>query len=259
MQEDLDKAFNNLSLDEQSTFIVSNILNNKNFIRMHNYIKRNYSHSYLQGEELIKHKLKVNNYRLKKLLFNELNTYEKAVDKCLAKQSRYKDIVYKVYDAQRNIEEYCKSKYINGDPEILDVVVDSYNSTEGTIYEYGGERSGFDDQTLKTAVIILLKNPYLDEKIKNSKEYKEFYDEFINEDSNINIDINDIKYNEDDINSEEDRLTNDDDNNTEDSDNTEGYDDSDSTEGYDDSDSTEGYDNTEGYDDSDSTEGYEEP
>ena len=46
MQKELDKAFNKLSLDEQSTFIVSNIINNKDFIKMHNYIKRNYSHCF---------------------------------------------------------------------------------------------------------------------------------------------------------------------------------------------------------------------
>jgi hypothetical protein len=186
MQEDLNTAFNKLSLDEQSKFLIANILNNKNFVKIHNFIKNNYYNYFLEGEELIKHKLKMYNDRITKNIYNELQRYERAVDKCLVEQSRYKDIVYWVYDAKNDIEYYCKSKYINGDDNLLEKLVDYYNNTEGTISDYGGERSGWDDQTLKNAIRILLKNPYLDEKIKNTKEYKEYYEEFINNDDNNN-------------------------------------------------------------------------
>jgi hypothetical protein len=219
MQE-LNKEFAKLSLDEQSKFIITNILNNENFNKMHSFIKNNYYNYFLEGEELIKHKLKINNERLAKCINNELNRYEKAVDKCLSNQSRYKDIVYWVYDAQQNIEAYCKSKYINGDDNLLENIVDCYNDTEGTIYQYGGEKSGDQDQTLKNAIRILLNNPYLDEKIKNTPEYKEYYDEFITDClDEVDYDENDINEdNNEDNNEEEDEEEEDDEDNDEDDD-----------------------------------------
>jgi hypothetical protein len=200
MQEDLNTAFNKLSLDEQSKFLIANILNNKNFVKIHNFIKNNYYNYFLEGEELIKHKLKMYNDRITKNIYKELSRYERAVDKCLVEQSRYKDIVYWVYDAKNDLEYYCKSKYINGDEKLLERIVDCYNNTEGTIYDYGGEKSGMDDQTLKKAIRILLKNPYLDEKIKNTKEYKEYYEEFINNDEDEDKD--EVEYGKNDINIE---------------------------------------------------------
>jgi hypothetical protein len=201
MQEDLYNAFNKLSLDEQSKFIITNILNNNNFTKMHNFIKNNYYNYYMEGEELIKHELKIKNDKLTKSIYNELERYERAVDKCMVDQSRYKDIVYYVYDAQQDIEEYCKSQYINGDNTLLETIVDCCNDTQGTIYSYGGETSGDQDQTLKNAIRILLKNPYLDEKIKNSEEYKEYYEEFINEDKTEGSD--EVEYGKNDIKIEE--------------------------------------------------------
>ncbi len=202
LNKDLNTAFNKLSIDEQSKFLIINILNNKNFGKIHNIIKENYNHYIFEGEELIKYKYELNNKRLVQCIYKELARYERAVDKCLVEQSRYKDIVYWVYDAKQDIEYYCKSKYINGDDNLLEKIVDYYNNTEGTICDYGGETSGWDDQTLKNAIRILLKNPYLDEKIKNTKEYKEYYEEFINNDDN-NEDNNDkdteTEYNDNEI------------------------------------------------------------
>jgi hypothetical protein len=197
LNKDLNTAFNKLSIDEQSKFLIINILNNKIFGKIHNIIKENYNHYIFEGEELIKYKYELNNKRLVQCIYKELARYERAVDKCLVEQSRYKDIVYWVYDAKQDIEYYCKSKYINGDDNLLEKIVDYYNNTEGTISDYGGERSGWDDQTLKNAIRILLKNPYLDEKIKNTKEYKEYYDEFIND--NDNDEDNDKEYNDNEI------------------------------------------------------------
>jgi hypothetical protein len=199
MQEDLNKVFNKLSLVEQTKFIITNILTNNTFTKMHDFIKNNYYNYFLEGEELIKHKLKINNDRLTKNIYNELQAYEKAVDKCMVNQSRYKDIVYWVYDAQQDIENYCKSKYINGDKDLLENLVNCYNDTEGTIAEYGGEREGDQDQTLKKAVRILLKNPYLDETVKNTEEYKEYYEEFINQEENNKDGLDDVEYGKNDI------------------------------------------------------------
>jgi len=203
MQEELNTAFNKLSLDEQSKFLITNILNNKTFEKIHNIIKENYNHYIFEGEELIKYKYELNNKRLVQCIYKELARYERAVDKCLVEQSRYKDIVYWVYDAKQDIEYYCKSKYINGDDNLLEKVVDYYNNTEGTICDYGGERSGMDDQTLKNAIRILLKNPYLDEKIKNTKEYQEYYEEFINNNEDEDKDNDDNEYNDNEIDADD--------------------------------------------------------
>jgi hypothetical protein len=224
--EDLNNLFNKLSLEEQSKFIITNILNNKNFVKIHDLIKNNYYNYFLEGEELIKHKLKINNDKIAKNICNELIRYEKAVDKCLSNQSRYDDIVYWVYDAQQDIERYCKSKYINGDKDLLEKIVDCYNDTEGTIYQYGGEKSGDEDQTLKNAIKILLNNPYLDENIKNSEKYKEYYEEFINgndddedeEDNNDNNNYNDDDDDDDDDDNEDDDEDDNEDDNEDDDD-----------------------------------------
>jgi hypothetical protein len=192
MQDELNK----LTINERRKCIITNILNDTYFYKIHNSIKDNYCEYIYENEELIKYKLEINNKRNIKNIYNELVKYESAVDKCLADQSHYKDIVYWVYSAQQNIEEYCKSKYINGNKDLLDDIVDYYHNTLNTIYNYGGERSGDEDQTLKEQIKILLNNPYLDKDIKNSKEYKEYYKEFIND---INCNNDDINYNDKDI------------------------------------------------------------
>lgn len=185
--EELNNLFNKLSLEEQSKFIITNILNNNKFNKVHDVIKNTYYDYYLEGDELIKHKLKLKNEKNIKNINSELAKYERAVDKCLSNQSRYKDIVYWVYDAKQDIEYYCKSQYINGDKDLLKNIVDSYNDTEGTIYQYGGDQSGDEDQTLKKAIRILLNNPYLDEKIKATDEYKEYYNEFITNNTDTDV------------------------------------------------------------------------
>jgi hypothetical protein len=106
----------------------------------------------------------------------------------MAEYSRYKDLVYYVYSNQESIEELCKSKYINGtnghsyykNNYIFYDIIYCYYNTLNTIGKYGGETYGDEDQSLLKAVKILLNNPYICDDIKNSKKYKEYYDDIFN-------------------------------------------------------------------------------
>ena len=187
MQEDLEKHFNKLSIDEQRKFIINKIINDKCFSKIHNKVKDNYCKYLLEGDELIKYKLDLNNRRNAKHISNALLNYEHAVDKIMAEYSRYKDIVYDVYSCKETIEELCKSKYINGinlrtyNPYYIfyDIIYCYYN-TLNTINKYGGETSGSENQSLSKAIRNLLNNPYLCDGIKNDKKYKRYYDKFYN-------------------------------------------------------------------------------
>jgi hypothetical protein len=183
MQEELKKNFDKLTIDEKRKFIITNILTDTYFNKIHNTIKDSYINYILEGDELIKYKLELNIKRNAKHISNALKEYEHAVDKCFVEYSRYKDLYYDVISCKESIENLCKSKYINGFNErynpyyIFYDIIYCYSNTLCTIGKYGGETEG---QSLLKAIKILLKNPYLCDGIKNDKSYKKYYDEYIN-------------------------------------------------------------------------------
>jgi hypothetical protein len=186
MQEELKKNFDKLTIDEKRKFIITNILNDTYFNKIHNTIKDNYINYILEGNELIKYKLELNNKRNAKHISNALKEYEHAVDKCFVEYSRYKDLYYDVISCKESIENLCKSKYINGfngryNPYYIfyDIIYCYYN-TLSTIGKYGGEQEGNEDQSLSKAITILVNNPYLCDGIKKDKSYKKYYNEFYN-------------------------------------------------------------------------------
>jgi hypothetical protein len=181
----MEKLFNKLTIDEQRKFIINKIISDKYFSKIHSNVKDNYCEYILEGDELTKYKLELNNRRNAKHISNALLNYEHAVDKVMAEYSRYKDIVYDVYSCKETIEELCKSKYINGmnlrtyNPYYIfyDIIYCYYN-TLNTIYKYSGDTEEIDNQSLNKAIRNLLNNPNLCDGIKNDKKYKKYYDEF---------------------------------------------------------------------------------
>jgi hypothetical protein len=197
--------FNKLSIDERRKFIISNILQDKFFNKIHSTVKDTYCQYILEGDELVKFKLDLNNKKQASHISNALKEYEHSVDKIMAEYSRYKDLVYNVYSNKESIEELCKSKYINGtnghsyykNNYIFYDIIYCYYNTLSTIGKYGGETYGDEDQSLLKAVKILLNNPHICDEIKNSNKYKEYYDEIFNdpdEENNDEKDDEEINY-----------------------------------------------------------------
>lgn len=196
------EEFNKLSVDEQRRFIINKIINDKYFSKIHKTVNDNYCEYILEGDELVKYKLDLNNRRNAQHILNALKKYEHAVDKVMAEYSRYKDVVYNVYEYKDIIEELCKSKYINGTNNspynnyiFYDIIYHYYN-TLNTINKYGGNTSGDEDQTLYQAVRDLLKNPYLCDGIKNDEKYKKYYDEFYKTDEYDYYEDDELTYTE---------------------------------------------------------------
>jgi hypothetical protein len=228
--EDFKNNFEKFSIDEQRKFIINNLLKDKYFNKIANNVKDNYCEYILKGKELTKFKLDLNNRRNAIHIMNALKSYEHAVDKIMAEYSRYKDLVYDVFSCKESIEELCKSKYINGTDGsfyrntyvFFNIIRCNYN-TLNTISNYGGETENEEDedynngnQSLLKAIKILLKNPYLCNDIKKDKKYKEYYNEFINNTKNQNVEYNE---NEKDVESAEEVELSDIDNDSDSSDN----------------------------------------
>ena len=188
----MEKFFNKLTNDEQRKFIINKIISDKYFSKIINNVKDNYCEYILEGDALVKYKLELNNRRNAMHISNALKNYVHAVDKVMAEYSRYKDVVYDVYSCKETIEAYCKSKYINGMNRtynsyyIFYDIIYCYYNTLNTIYKYGGETEGDENQSLSKAIKYLLNNPYLCNEIKNDKKYKEYYDKFYNKINNSN-------------------------------------------------------------------------
>jgi hypothetical protein len=227
--QDFKNNFEKLSIDEQRKFIINHIIKDNYFNKINNNVKDNYCEYILEGEELSKYKLELNNRRNAMHIMNALKEYAHSVDKIMAEYSRYKDIVYDVFSCKESIENLCKSKYINGTDGnfyrknyVFFNIINCYYNTRNTISNYGGETENEEDndynygnQSLLKAVKILLKNPYICDDIKNNKKYKEYYDEFFNDTQNQTLDYYE---NEEDVESAEEIELSDieDDNNTED-------------------------------------------
>jgi hypothetical protein len=183
----MQKEFESLTIEEQRKFLIKSILNDNYFQNIHKSIKDSYI-EYIYDNDELKNKLKErNNRRIGNIIRNNLKYYTNSVNKCFIEQSRYKDIVDEVYSCKHEIELNCASKFINDITDsygeykkhIFEDIIYSYERTRNTISGYGGNTRGSDDQTLKKAVKILLKNPYLNADVKNTKKYKDYYDEFI--------------------------------------------------------------------------------
>jgi hypothetical protein len=212
--QDFKNNFEKLPIEEQRKFIINYVLKDKYFNKIINSVKDNYCEYILEGEELGKYKLELNNRRNALHIKNALKEYQHAVDKIMAEYSRYKDIVYDVFSCKESIENLCKSKYINGTDEnfyrknyVFFDIIRCYYNTRNTISNYGGETENEEDddynygnQSLLKAVKILLKNPYICDDIKNDKKYKQYYEEFFNDKQNHILDYNE---NEEDVESAE--------------------------------------------------------
>ncbi len=191
--------FDNLSIENKRKIVLNHIINDDYFKDILNIVKNKYAKDIYEGKELKKILDENKQRRVACILRNELNEYSHAVSKCLSNQSRYKDIVYWVYSAKNTIEKYCSGKYVNGiiyGTTILELLISYLESTYDTIYEYGGERWGFQDQTLRCAIKIYLKNPYLSEEIKQTSIFKQYYNKYFNPDENDSddyVDDNDDK------------------------------------------------------------------
>ena len=92
--------FNKLTQDEKRDFLIKHVLEDKYFSKAHDIFK-----TYLQkqelkklsSEELKKYITTRNNTKQANYIYNYLKDYERAVEKCVSHQSRYKDIVDNVY------------------------------------------------------------------------------------------------------------------------------------------------------------------
>ena len=179
--------FDKLSIDIKRKIILKHIINDDYFKDITTIVKNKYAKDIYEGDELKKIEDENKHRRIAYHIRNALNEYEHAVNKCLSNQSRYKDIVCEVYSEKNTIEKYCSGKYVNGityGTTILELLISCLESTYDTIYEYGGERWGFDDQTLRCAIKIYLKNPYLSEEIKQTNIFKKYYNKYFNPDEN---------------------------------------------------------------------------
>ena len=190
--------FNKLTQDKKREFLIKHVLEDKYFSKAHDtfktYLQKQESKK-LSSEELKKYIATRNNIKQAKYIAIYLKDYERAIEKCISHQSRYKDIVDDVYQEKNSIEECCASKHINGfikGDNIFETIIEYYEDTKHTIYSYGGE----DDQTLKKAIKILLSNPFLNDEIKTSQEFISYTEEFksyIDDDKiEYNIDESDI-------------------------------------------------------------------
>lgn len=179
----MQEEFSKLTEEEQRKFLLKNILNKKYFSKVHKILKDKYPKYIYDKSELQKvlKKQKFNNYF--KNFINVLGEHTKAVNYCALHQSRYKDVVCEVYWYIEPIEKYCYSKYISSKYHgelIMEMVKRYYDDTRDTICGYGGETCGDQDQTLRKAMKIILNSPHLNNKIKKTEEYKEYYSMFFN-------------------------------------------------------------------------------
>ena len=109
--------FNKCTKEEQREFLIKHILEDKYFSKAHDifktYLQKQESKK-LSSEELKKYITTRNNTKKANYIKIYLKDYERAIEKCVSHQSRYKDIVCDVYQEKNNIEECCASKHING-------------------------------------------------------------------------------------------------------------------------------------------------
>jgi hypothetical protein len=202
----MQKEFESLTIEEQRKFLIKSILNDNYFHNIHKSIKDSYI-EYIYDKDELKNKLKErNNRRMGNIIRNNLKYYTNSVNKCFIEQSRYKDIVDEVYSCKQEIELNCASKFINDITDsygeykkhIFEEIIYSYERTLNTISGYGGNTRGSDDQTLKKAIKILLKNPYLNADVKNTQKYKDYYNEFININKLENDESSDLYFSSED-------------------------------------------------------------
>ena len=168
----MEKQLKKLSIDEKRKLAINIILNDKYFCKIHDKINDNYYEYILNSDDVEKKKIELEKMKLIKQLKTSLNDYESAVDEC---EKLYDgENVFFVYSNKSDIESYLAStnvsKYI--DNELFELIIETYENTRDTIESYGGELSDDEDQdqTLKEAINILLKNTHLDETVKNSKK-----------------------------------------------------------------------------------------
>lgn len=179
----MQEEFLKLSEDERRKFLIKNVLDNKYFEDVHKIFKNKYP-KYIYNKkqlQIILKKQKFDNYI--KGLISELRVYSRAVNNCAIHQSRYKDIVYDVYSSLHSIERDCYSKYISSTYHkelIMDIVKNYYHDVTNVIGGYGGETYGDQDQSLRKSMRIILNSPHLDNKIKKTNKYKEYYSMFFN-------------------------------------------------------------------------------
>ena len=179
----MQEEFLKLSKDEKRKFLIKNILDDKYFEDVHKIFKNKYP-KYIYDKKELQIILKKNKFDIYiKSLISELNIYKRAVNNCALHQSRYKDIVYDVYSSLNSIEQYCYSKYISSTYHkeyIMEIVKDYYDDVTSVISSYGGEICGDQDQSLRKSMKIILNSPHLDNKIKKTTDYKEYYSMFFN-------------------------------------------------------------------------------
>ena len=206
----MQKEFESLINEEKRKFLIKSILNDNYFHNIHKSIKDSYI-EYIYDKDELKNKLKErNNRRIGNIIRNNLKYYTNSVNKCFIEQSRYKDIVDEVYSCKHEIELNCASKFINDITDscgeykkhIFEEIIYSYERTRNTISGYGGNTRGSDDQTLKKAIKILLKNPYLNDDVKNTQKYKDYYNEFININKLENDESSDLYFSSEDDDAE---------------------------------------------------------
>ena len=179
----MQQEFLKLSEDEKRKFLIKNILDNKYFEEIHKIFKNKYP-KYIYNKKELEIILKKQNFDVYiKGLISELKVYNRAVNNCAIHQSRYKDIVLNVYSSLHSIEQYCYSKYISSKfhkEYIMEIVKYYYDDITSVISSYGGEICGDQDQSLRKSMKIILNSPHLDNKIKKTKDYKEYYSIFFN-------------------------------------------------------------------------------
>jgi hypothetical protein len=172
----MEKQLRKLSIDEKRKLAINLILSDEYFNKIHDKIKYIYYEYILTDDDIEKKKIELEKIKLIKILKSSLNDYETSVDEC----EKYcdGDNVYYVINNKRYIEAYLASKNVSKyiDDKLFELIIETYKNTRDTIESYGGEVSDDEDQdqTLKEAIKILLKNSYLDEAIKNNPKYKEY-------------------------------------------------------------------------------------
>ena len=62
----------------------------------------------------------------------------------------------------------------------MEIVKYYYDDITSVISSYGGEICGDQDQSLRKSMKIILNSPHLDNKIKKTKDYKEYHSMFFN-------------------------------------------------------------------------------
>ena len=168
--------FDELSNDEKRTFLIKNVLKDGYFTAIHDQFKL-YSHIHsFSPDEFREYQRDRNNTTLVEIIKKYLDDYEYAVNTCALRESKYSYDVFDILDEKERVEWACISNHINGNlnsKHIFYVIIDYYEKTKKTIDSYEGD----DNQTLKKAIKILLSNPFLDDSIKQSKEFLYYSEE----------------------------------------------------------------------------------